>query len=142
MLPELCDTLRRVATGILGETNPVNTLAVVPNATYAVNSVARSVIVSSGRVEKGDVVLCFGKSYGACVSSLDLACRDVGAKLARFSPRNFLDGDDDSCAEISRQRWILRAESVNLPSLISSRAFRLGASPWSGCVQSVAHATS
>ena len=81
VLPELCDTLVRVAEDILGEPSAVNTVALVPNATYAVNSVARSVVVSSGRVKAGDVVLCFGKSYGACVSALDLACRDVGATL-------------------------------------------------------------
>ena len=87
VLPELCDTLVRVSRDILGEPGALNTVAFVPNATYAVNSVARSVIVSSGRIKKGDVVLCFGKSYGACVSALDLACRDVGATLARVRVR-------------------------------------------------------
>ena len=97
VLPELVDTIRQVSQ-LIGESDPINTVALVPNATYAVNSVARSVIVSSNYVQKNDVVLCLTKSYGACVSALDLACRDKGAQLVRldlsYINETYYDDDD------------------------------------------------
>ena len=83
VLPELVDTIRKIAFHVLGV--PPEHIALVENATTAVNAVARSMIVSSKLVGPGDYVLCFDKSYGACVSALDLACRDVGATLVRMS---------------------------------------------------------
>lgn len=53
-------------------------LVFVPNATYAVNAVARSLPLSAG-----DEILTTDHEYGACDATWDFVCKKTGARVVR-----------------------------------------------------------
>ncbi len=57
---------------------PASELVLVPNATYAVNAVARSLPLSAG-----DEILTTDHEYGACDATWDFVCRKTGARVVR-----------------------------------------------------------
>ena len=72
-VPKLLDEVRLVLAELLG-TGPGN-LAFVPNATYGINSVLRSL-----RLEPGDELVVTDHEYNACANALRFVAESTGAK--------------------------------------------------------------
>ncbi|MGH2605806.1 MAG: aminotransferase class V-fold PLP-dependent enzyme [Anaerolineales bacterium] len=75
-LPGLLARAREALGGFVGA-RPED-LVFVPNATYAVNAVARSI-----KLDPGDEVLATDHEYGACDRTWEFACLESGARYVR-----------------------------------------------------------
>jgi len=70
--------------------SPPDCLAFVPNATFGVNIVARSL-----RLKPGDEILTTDHEYGACLNAWEYVCQHTGASLIRQAIPLPLSNPDD-----------------------------------------------
>ncbi len=77
-------------------TQPGN-LVFIPNATFGVNAVARSL-----NLQPGDEILTSDHEYGACDNAWNFLCLKTGAKVVRMHIPMPEDGDEDGMVE---QLW-------------------------------------
>jgi len=70
-------------------------IAYIPNATYGVNNVARSITL-----KEGDEVLTTNHEYGACDFTWDFLCKKVGAKYVHQPISLPVTSDIDICEQL------------------------------------------
>jgi aspartate aminotransferase-like enzyme len=129
VMPELARVVRDLAAFVGAEPQD---LALVPNATTAVNAV-----VSSLDLQPGDVCLALSISYGAVMNTLDRRCRRSGAALVRlrvqlqsptFDPDVLVADLERAIARYGSRLKVLRAPCI-CRSNPASRRYPLAQSP-------------
>jgi isopenicillin-N epimerase len=98
-------------------TSPSN-LVFVPNATYGVNLVARSVIL-----QPGDEILSSDQEYGACDYTWEFICSNHGARYIR-QPLPFPAVSEDEIVELFWQGVTNRTKLIFLSHITSPTALR------------------
>jgi hypothetical protein len=117
ILPLLSEASRALASFISARPED---LALVPNATTAVNAVVRSLPLRSG-----DVCLSLDISYGACKSAIDYACLRAGATLERvvvswpYNPDQVVDAVEAALNALgSRVKFCLFDHITSCPAVL------------------------
>jgi len=115
------DDLMRVSRSTLGVylNAKADDLAYVPNATYAVNIIARSL-----NLQPGDEVLTSDHEYGACDYTWDFVCEKTGTSYIHQSVRLPADSDAEM-AEQFLQGLTPRTKVIFLSHISSPTALRL-----------------